>query len=492
MLMPKRTHIAVLTILLVLVLSVAQVRAKPQYPQDEGVAPTYTVFATREGLVGHTTANGHVIEPRDRFVALPSWDVLSSYHGQEYQVRITYQGCSVVAPVWDVGPWNTNDDYWSPDRTYGDLPVGVPMAQAAHLEGYHGGLDEQGRTISLPNGIDIADGTFWDDLGMTKSDWVQVSFLWLGSDPGPGNAANVLPPPTRGQQDIPAGRPSTDWQNDWDTVPTAPAAPAAPASQPLDNPVVEDYAIAVDNSDTAHSTNDAPWYSANCGLNGSHAWTYATDDPAKSENHAIWRPSLTPGHYEVKAYIPPCGEVGATGSARYRITYNGKVTEVSLDQAAAAGTWASLGSYDFGGEGPHLVELSDLTRDSNRSVRFDVVSWVPANAESAEAPPPTPTEVPPDTTPPTVEMVSLTAHMGGFLLKWEGHDDLSGVESYDLQVRKLTGGGWRTWLEETRDTEDWFGPAEGKDFAFRIRARDRAGNVQLWPRDATIDTTQAR
>lgn len=35
-------------------------------------AHTYRVFATREGLVGGTTANGHVIRERDHFVALPS------------------------------------------------------------------------------------------------------------------------------------------------------------------------------------------------------------------------------------------------------------------------------------------------------------------------------------------------------------------------------------------------------------------------------------
>jgi hypothetical protein len=153
--------------------------------QSRAIAPTYRVFATREGLVGHRTANGHIIQPRDRFVALPSWKALSSKGGNEFQVRVTYEGRSVILPVWDVGPWNTNDDYWSPDRKYSDLPVGMPMAQAARLDGYNGGRDMFGRRIRHPNGIDIADGAFWDDLGMTDSDWVEVTFLWLGADPGP-------------------------------------------------------------------------------------------------------------------------------------------------------------------------------------------------------------------------------------------------------------------------------------------------------------------
>ena len=150
-----------------------------------GNAPTYTIFATREGLVGNRTANGHIVQPRDRFVALPSPSVLSPAGSNQYQVRITYKGQSTIAPVWDVGPWNIQDDYWSPNRRYSDLPVGLPMAQAAYEQGYNGGRDEFGRLIGLPNGIDIADGTFWDDLGMIDSDWVQVSFLWLGNDPGP-------------------------------------------------------------------------------------------------------------------------------------------------------------------------------------------------------------------------------------------------------------------------------------------------------------------
>ena len=100
------------------------------------------MFATREGLVGHRTANGHRIGPRDRFVALPYWGVLSSKGGNEFQVRVTYRGRSVVLPVWDVGPWNTHDDYWSPKRRYSDLPVGQPMAHAAYHQRYHDGRDE--------------------------------------------------------------------------------------------------------------------------------------------------------------------------------------------------------------------------------------------------------------------------------------------------------------------------------------------------------------
>lgn len=469
----RRYLIPILTLitLLLLVLPVQPAPAPVQAQQGQGIAPTYTIFATREGLVGQGTANGHTIQPNDRFVALPSPTVLCSYRGYEYQVRVTYKGRSVVVPVWDVGPWNIADDYWSPNRRYSDLPVGVPMAQAAYLENYNGGLDEFGRTILLPNGIDIADGTFLIDLAMTKDDWVQVSFLWLGEDHGPGNAANILPPPTDGQQEVPS---------DMVYYPdppggTAPVDDDNMTGAPLDDPQVEDGAIAVDNSDESFSASDATWYTANCGLNGEHAWTYSTDDPAQAKNHAIWRPSVPEGYYEVKAYIPPCGRTAATRSALYRVTHNGTVTEVTIDQEAANGTWVSLGAYDFGGDGAQLVELSDRTDDTHQSVRFDAITWVPAG----------------DSIPPESRITAITTDDGGWTIEWGGTDNLSGIVAYDVQVRQLPNGGWRDWVVDGENTAAWFGPSEGKHFAFRVRAWDKAGNQESWPEKADMDTTRA-
>lgn len=143
---------------------------------------TYTVYATREGLVGHTTANGHVIQPHDHFVALPSHRALSPKGSHHYSVRVRNPktGHSEVAPVWDVGPWNTSDDYWNPSsrrEAWRDLPQGTPEAQAAYQHGYHGGKDGSGRHVTNPAGIDLADGTF-RAIGMTDNGFVEVTFLW--------------------------------------------------------------------------------------------------------------------------------------------------------------------------------------------------------------------------------------------------------------------------------------------------------------------------
>ncbi len=155
---------------------------------------TYRIFATREGLVGGTTANGHVIRTNDRFVALPSRRALASNGGSEYQVRVCYPvtGKCTTTSVWDVGPWNTKDDYWNPSSVremWKDLPQGKPEAQAAYQSGYNGGLDQFGRRPSNPAGIDIADGTFWYDLGLSNNDWVNVTYLWTS---GGGTTAGFV------------------------------------------------------------------------------------------------------------------------------------------------------------------------------------------------------------------------------------------------------------------------------------------------------------
>ncbi len=153
-------------------------------PRATGTAPvTASVYATREGLVGRRTANGHLILPGDHFVALPSIRALSPRDTGTYSVRVCAPatGRCGYEPVWDVGPWNTRDDYWNPVRPqWTGLPVGLPEAAAANLRGYDGGRDQYGRRVTNPAGIDLADGTL-TDLGLSGGAWVSVTFLWTGA-----------------------------------------------------------------------------------------------------------------------------------------------------------------------------------------------------------------------------------------------------------------------------------------------------------------------
>jgi hypothetical protein len=151
-----------------------------------GPALRYRLFATREGLVGGTTANGHIIAENDHFVALPSRRALAQRGKDDYSVKVcALNGRCAWAPVWDVGPWNTHDDYWNPAgerENWAELPQGVPQAQAAFLDGFNGGLDGFSRKVKNPAGIDLADGLFWGALELTDNSWVQVTLLWTGSD----------------------------------------------------------------------------------------------------------------------------------------------------------------------------------------------------------------------------------------------------------------------------------------------------------------------
>jgi hypothetical protein len=150
-------------------------------PAAAASPPTVRLWATREGLVGRTTASGHLIAPNDHFVALPSRKALGK------TVVVAYKGKSIEAPVLDVGPWNRDDAWWESGAARGqfaDLPRFVPQVWAAFEQGYNGGRDGTGRYVTFPAMIDIADGLY-ADLGMVQADWVDVTLNWVDAPSPP-------------------------------------------------------------------------------------------------------------------------------------------------------------------------------------------------------------------------------------------------------------------------------------------------------------------
>lgn len=183
--------------------------------------PTVRLYATRQGLVGGVTANGHRIVERDRFAALPSKRALNPRDGRDYQLEVSYKGKKATVPVWDVGPWNIKDNFWeSPREMWNDLPRFTPQAHAAFFDNYNDGRDQFGRLILYPASIDLADGTFWDDLGMKGSDWVDVTFLWVDAAAPP-----LVPMPTVVPKSGPIPQPIGSRA-------TAPPAPPTPTPLP--------------------------------------------------------------------------------------------------------------------------------------------------------------------------------------------------------------------------------------------------------------------
>ncbi len=201
----------------------------------EGV---YTVYATREGLVGGFTSSGHKIVDHDYFVSLPSCTTTSCPRGA---VRGNMTDCGArcyvkvvnprtnacrVEPVYDTGPWFRVDDWWNPTaRRYlnslptnpSDLAQGYTGSEAARrgLDVGYGigpkgfGYDDTGTTPPRPmrevgnrSAIDLADGT-WYDLRLTSDGTgadVTVHMLWqTGADPAAqaracGHPLNQKPP----------------------------------------------------------------------------------------------------------------------------------------------------------------------------------------------------------------------------------------------------------------------------------------------------------
>src|SRR5579872_3886348 len=143
---------------------------------------TIRLWATREGLIGRSTASGHVITANDHFVALPSKKALN------HDVTVAYHGKTVSAPVLDVGPWNRDEAWWASGAARGqfqDLPQFVPEVWAAYANGYNGGRDATGRLVTFPAMIDLSDGVY-ADLGMQQADWVDVTLTWVdGPSPPP-------------------------------------------------------------------------------------------------------------------------------------------------------------------------------------------------------------------------------------------------------------------------------------------------------------------
>lgn len=183
---------------------ISSVQLLPQLPApasqlkaSAAQALTFKVRATRQGMVGGRTANGHIITKRDRFVSLPCWCSLSTRNGNEYKVRLTYKGRSTVVPVYDVGPWNRRDNYWDPQpqRYFSDLRQGWPQDHAAYYDDHNGGRSGLGWKVTFPTAVDVGDGAWWDDLKIVGDRAeLEVTFLWTGNDPVPATPEPTAQP----------------------------------------------------------------------------------------------------------------------------------------------------------------------------------------------------------------------------------------------------------------------------------------------------------
>jgi hypothetical protein len=119
-----------------------------------------SVYATRIGLVGNTTASGEIVDSEDVFVALPHKQALGK------TIVLKYGDKTVVCEVLDVGPHSIRDDYWQHSRR--------PLAEQGRR------LPSRWGRAKNKAGIDLSDG-LWallgldNKLGMIKVSWKFVS-----------------------------------------------------------------------------------------------------------------------------------------------------------------------------------------------------------------------------------------------------------------------------------------------------------------------------
>ena len=164
---------------------------------------TYRIFATR-----YDSGGGYTVALPDQCVKFSnagnSVCAEDGYQlGWNYNVFLSYKK-STAAAVLESGPWNIDDNYWAtlndptPRRMFADLPLGMPEAQAAYFNNYNGGVDQFGRVVTAPFGIDLARQVSIDiGLQPGTNDWIDVSFMWTAGWDGA-----VAPPPPDGDTTI--------------------------------------------------------------------------------------------------------------------------------------------------------------------------------------------------------------------------------------------------------------------------------------------------
>lgn len=72
---------------------------------------------------------------------------------------------------------------------------------------------------------------------------------------------------------------------------------------------------------------------------------------------------------------------------------------------------------------------------------------------------------------------------------WDSWDNLSGIESYDIQYRDGGNGTWTVLLAGTTDTHTRFVGVEDHTYYFRVRATDQAGNQSAYATDGDVQYT---
>ncbi|MEI5010341.1 RHS repeat-associated core domain-containing protein [Streptomyces sp. PmtA] len=100
----------------------------------------------------------------------------------------------------------------------------------------------------------------------------------------------------------------------------------------------------VDNSDIQHTGSTGTWTTAS--LTGQQGFDHRVHAAGSGTDAYSWTLNI-PKNGKYTAYVKFPQVTGASKTARYKVTHAGGSTDKTVDQSTAAGTWVSVGTYDF-------------------------------------------------------------------------------------------------------------------------------------------------
>jgi hypothetical protein len=249
----------------------------------------------------------------------------------------------------------------------------------------------------------------------------------------------------------------------------------------LTSPALHDIAISYDKRPVTKVElsidNKATWNSAN----GTSSWYINLDFPENTT--IIWAMVTHPaGDFDIVSIIvdvdttPPNGTFIINTGDIYTANRSVTLTINASDRYGIASmmisenpTFGGASWQDFCQSAPFLLSSGDGKKTILAQVRDSSgLGFILPNANIIL-----------DTTPPSSSILPMPAVVGttDFTVRWNGSDELSGIQKYDLQYRD-DDGPWIDWLNDIRFNVADFSGLDGHRYSFRVRAQDVAGNIQ--------------
>jgi hypothetical protein len=262
----------------------------------------------------------------------------------------------------------------------------------------------------------------------------------------------------------------------WSTTPvTSVAAPPSAWASPTRCPIAYPVDV-VGPCGSGFTAIGAAWHAgAPAGYRGQELWAFS--DSAGAMSKAMWAPTLAPGTYVVSAYVPARF---ADATVAYVVTDARGPHRPSLDQEPYWNAWAPLGAFTATASARIKVMLvtpaggaDGATYVAADAVRFVRVSRTsrPADATTSVASPRT------SRLPGSPESVTAVPGDRSATVTWLAPSKDGGAHVLRYAIASRPGG--RSCTAAVLATGVWtctvHGLANGRTYAFRVRAANRVG-----------------